>query len=421
MSTDTTIVAANAEEADALERDLVDPLARFRERFHLLPGRVYLDGNSLGLLSRDAEAETLAALAQWKMLGIDGWLGADPPWFTLGEELGALTAPLVGAEPEEVVVTGTTTVNLHALVATFYRPRRGAPQDRRHRARLPLRRLRHCRVPFGCEGAIRSAISCWSRAAMGAPSTRRTSSPRLTDTVALAVLPSVLYRSGQLLDMPRLTAAARERDVIRSGSTAPTRSARCRTTSTSGASISPSGAPTSTSTPDRAASAGSTSIAATWEAARAWPAGGATTRSASSTCCTSWEGAANAGAWQICTPPLLATAPLLGSLRLFARGRDRPRAREIAGADGLPDRAARGARPDRVAVRFPIGTPREPERRGGHVAVEHEERPASRRRSKLAASSPIFARRTSSASLRRPLHLLPRAMADRTGVEGDHR
>src|SRR5919112_4398238 len=109
-------------EAGALALDAADPLARFRERFHLLPDRIYLDGNSLGLLSRDAEAETLQALDQWKTLGIDGWLGADPPWFTLGEDLGALVAPLVGAEPEAVVVTGSTTVNQHSLSATFYRP-----------------------------------------------------------------------------------------------------------------------------------------------------------------------------------------------------------------------------------------------------------------------------------------------------------
>ena len=47
-------------EAAALALDAADPLRHFRERFHLLPGRIYLDGNSLGLLSRDAEAETLA-------------------------------------------------------------------------------------------------------------------------------------------------------------------------------------------------------------------------------------------------------------------------------------------------------------------------------------------------------------------------
>src|SRR5690606_19188559 len=43
--------------------------------------------------------------------------------FDLSERLGAMMAPLVGADPEEVIVTGSTTVNLHQMVATFYRPR----------------------------------------------------------------------------------------------------------------------------------------------------------------------------------------------------------------------------------------------------------------------------------------------------------
>src|SRR3712207_1381557 len=125
MSTKPITATIDTSEAEALALDAADSLAHFRERFYLLPGRIYLDGNSLGLLSRDAEAETLRALEQWKTLGIDGWLNADPPWFTLGEELGALVAPLVGAEPDAVVVTGTTTVNQHALTATFYRPEEG--------------------------------------------------------------------------------------------------------------------------------------------------------------------------------------------------------------------------------------------------------------------------------------------------------
>src|SRR5215216_1888498 len=123
VSREPVTAAVDTSEAGALALDAADSLARFRKRFHLLPGRIYLDGNSLGLLSRDAEAEALRALEQWKTLGIDGWLGADPPWFTLGEDLGELLAPLLGAEPEAVVVTGSTTVNQHALTATFYRPR----------------------------------------------------------------------------------------------------------------------------------------------------------------------------------------------------------------------------------------------------------------------------------------------------------
>ena len=72
-----------------LDRDATDSLARFRDRFYLPQDALYFDGNSLGLLSKDAEASTLNALDQWKRLGIDGWMQADPPWFTLGEELGS--------------------------------------------------------------------------------------------------------------------------------------------------------------------------------------------------------------------------------------------------------------------------------------------------------------------------------------------
>ena len=198
--------------AEALALDAADPLARFRERFHLLPGRVYLDGNSLGLLSRDAETETLRALEQWKTLGIDGWLAADPPWFTIGEELGAVLAPLVGAEPDAVVVTGSTTVNQHALTATFYRPK-GA-----------RRKIVATALDFPSDiYALQSLIDLHG----GDPRLDLVLVPShdgrtigeedvvaaLTDEVALALLPAVLYRSGQLLDIPRLAAEARARGI----------------------------------------------------------------------------------------------------------------------------------------------------------------------------------------------------------------
>src|SRR3954454_21404437 len=107
---------------EARTRDARDPLASFRDRFYRRPGTIYLDGNSLGLASKDAEAALLAALDQWKLLAIDGWLAETRPWFTIGEELGAMQADLVGALPSEVVLTGSTTGNLHSLVSTFYRP-----------------------------------------------------------------------------------------------------------------------------------------------------------------------------------------------------------------------------------------------------------------------------------------------------------
>ena len=67
-------------EAHARSLDAADPLARFSERFYIPPDASYLDGNSLGLLSRDAERAVLDALDAWKTHAINGWLAADPPW-----------------------------------------------------------------------------------------------------------------------------------------------------------------------------------------------------------------------------------------------------------------------------------------------------------------------------------------------------
>src|ERR1700710_2414445 len=94
-------------------KDARDPLARFAGEFHLPPGRIYFDGNSLGPLSRRSEASTLRVLNDWKSRGIGGWLDGAPAWFTMAEELGAAMAQMVGAEADEVVVTGSTTINPH--------------------------------------------------------------------------------------------------------------------------------------------------------------------------------------------------------------------------------------------------------------------------------------------------------------------
>ena len=63
--------------SEAAERDARDPLAAFRSRFYSRPDVIYLDGNSLGLASREAEEGVLAALEDWKRYGIDGWLDGD--------------------------------------------------------------------------------------------------------------------------------------------------------------------------------------------------------------------------------------------------------------------------------------------------------------------------------------------------------
>ena len=66
----------------ALLLDAEDPLASYKGRFYHLPGKIYMDGNSLGLFSRDAETSLLELIEEWKTLGIGGWIGGRIPWIT---------------------------------------------------------------------------------------------------------------------------------------------------------------------------------------------------------------------------------------------------------------------------------------------------------------------------------------------------
>ena len=108
--------------ADALRLDERDELQSYRKEFYLPHDRIYLDGNSLGLLSKRAEKSLLTLLKSWKNKGIDGWTEAEYPWFFLSEQLGEMMSALIGAKKEEVIATGSTTVNLHQILATFFKP-----------------------------------------------------------------------------------------------------------------------------------------------------------------------------------------------------------------------------------------------------------------------------------------------------------
>ena len=115
------------DEADALARDAADPLRSWRERFLLPTGpdgapAIYLAGQSLGLQPRTARAAIDRELEAWSRRGVDAWFDADRPWFTYTERLRDPMARLVGAGPSEVAVLNALTVNIHLLLASFFRP-----------------------------------------------------------------------------------------------------------------------------------------------------------------------------------------------------------------------------------------------------------------------------------------------------------
>jgi len=145
-------------------------------------------------------------------MGIGGWLGGDPPWFWLAERLGEAMSPLVGARADEVVCTGTTTFDIHSLVGTFYRPEGGRRKILASAADFPtdIYALESWIVMHG--GSRERDLVLIEPDEDGFVDEDGIIAA-MTDEVALVHLPSVFYRSGQLLDIERLAAAARERGI----------------------------------------------------------------------------------------------------------------------------------------------------------------------------------------------------------------
>ncbi|MFC8848448.1 MULTISPECIES: kynureninase [unclassified Micromonospora] len=209
-------------ESEAHRLDKADP--GHRHLFHVPPadgGRypeaAYLAGNSLGLQPRATRTELLADLDAWGRLGVEGHLEADRPWLPYHELLTGPVARLVGARPTEAVVMNSLTVNLHLLMVSFYRPagRRtriviedaAFPSDSyavRSQARFhgldpdaTVLRLR----PRPGEDTLRTSDVTDLLAAEG-------------DTIALVLLGGVNYLTGELLDIPAITAAGRAAGAV---------------------------------------------------------------------------------------------------------------------------------------------------------------------------------------------------------------
>src|SRR5438477_2938263 len=119
----------STDENFALQLDRDDPLRRFREKFHLPKAKdesplIYFAGNSLGLMPKSARAIVEQELDDWAKLGVDAHLEGTTPWYTYHETVRDPAARLVGARPAEVICMNSLTVNLHLMMATFYRPTR---------------------------------------------------------------------------------------------------------------------------------------------------------------------------------------------------------------------------------------------------------------------------------------------------------
>lgn len=195
-------------EARALDLDTNDEFPALRAQFLIPPalgGRfqetAYLAGNSLGLQHRSIRSRLDDELDEWARLGVEGHLHGKRPWLPYHELLRGPAARLVGAEPDEVVVMNSLTVNLHLMMISFYRPTAGRhaivveesafPSDSyavRSQAAL------HGYDPDTAVIALRPDEITSYLESDGA-------------CVALVLLGAVNYLSGELLDVASITAA----------------------------------------------------------------------------------------------------------------------------------------------------------------------------------------------------------------------
>jgi kynureninase len=185
---------------DARRLDAADPLAAMRARF-ALPKGVYLDGNSLGALPRHTAAALRDVVErQWGGDLIAGWNRHD--WIGQPQRLGALVAPLIGAEAHEVVVADTTSTNLFKLIgaALMARPARRTILSEPGNFPTDL---------YVAEGAVRM---------LGDRRLRTVPADAIIDAIdddtALVLLTHVHYKSGRKLDMAAITAAAHAKGAL---------------------------------------------------------------------------------------------------------------------------------------------------------------------------------------------------------------
>ncbi|MFD7366121.1 kynureninase [Nocardiopsis alba] len=187
---------------ECVELDAADPLAPLREEFVLPEGVIYLDGNSLGALPRSTPGRVADMIErEWGRDLIRSW--NDAGWWDKPRTLGAKVAPLVGADPDEVIVGDGTSANLFkALVAAVRLSGRSVVLGEAGNFPTDL---------YVTEGAV---------SLLGAEQRRvDPDGPGLAEElargdVAALLLSHVDYRSGVLRDMAGITRLAHEHGAL---------------------------------------------------------------------------------------------------------------------------------------------------------------------------------------------------------------
>ncbi len=201
----------------ALDRDGRDPLSGFRSRFHIpLHGdkaSVYFCGNSLGLQPRRTSELVNEELSDWARLGVEGHFKPGTGWYGYHELLREPMSRIVGCLPHEVVVMNHLTVNLHLMLVSFYRPTADRYRILYEGGAFPSDRYAlQSQVEWHGFDADDALVELQPR--KGEDLLRHEDILEAIedcgDSLAVVMLGGVHYFTGQVIDMPGITAAAHE-------------------------------------------------------------------------------------------------------------------------------------------------------------------------------------------------------------------
>lgn len=212
----------DASEELALRLDADDPLARYRDLFHLPVGDdgsplIYFAGNSLGLQPRSVRHLVAQELGDWASMGVEGHFKERQPWYHFHQLFRDHTAQLVGGLPAEVVCMNSLTVNLHLMLTSFYRPQG-------KRTKILVDTPTFPSDLFAVQSQLRlhgldpdEALLRWqpreNESTLNAEDYLSLLA-RHGDEIALVLLNGVNYYTGQVLDIGQITAAAHQHGCL---------------------------------------------------------------------------------------------------------------------------------------------------------------------------------------------------------------
>ena len=212
----------SADEDFAVKLDSEDSLRAFRDKFHLPVGKdgqplIYFAGNSLGLMPKSAREIVDEELDNWAKLGVDAHHGTGTPWYTYHEALREPTARLVGAKPLEVICMNSLTVNLHLMMATFYRPTKSRFKILMEEPAFPSDTYA-VKTQIAHHGLNPNDALILARPRKGEFTIQTEDIVDLiekhADQLAVVMFPGVNFFTGQLFDIKTITAAAQTAGIV---------------------------------------------------------------------------------------------------------------------------------------------------------------------------------------------------------------